>query len=145
MRKTAYILLAALSGCVASPSQQQQSGFPPVPPDPAPSTASAYRTYILPASDADVVKRFVAESLKDPGSATFGKITASISDRGVVSVCGMVNARNSYGGYAGQTPFMGVLATNTSGQRVFGVSGMGSTDIQSKSVLMVCQSEGIIL
>ncbi|ESY88350.1 hypothetical protein X739_00755 [Mesorhizobium sp. LNHC220B00] len=97
----------------------------------------------MPAGDAEVVKRYVTESLKDPGSATFGSVSASITDRGVVTVCGMVNSKNSYGGYAGQTPFIGILATNTSGQRVFGVVGMGGTDDQSTSVLSLCQRNGI--
>ncbi|TIV39595.1 MAG: hypothetical protein E5V99_04385 [Mesorhizobium sp.] len=91
------------------------------------------------------MKRYVTESLKDPGSAMFGNIVGSISDKGVVSACGYVNAKNSYGGYAGQTPFVGVLATNTSDQRVFAVSGMGGTSNETTAVMMLCQQQGIAI
>jgi hypothetical protein len=144
MRKSGLIGLlivsCAVGGC------QSSGPAPPtyVPPAPALPPTSSYVPYTLPPGDISVVKRYVTESLKDPGSATFGSLSASISDRGVVTVCGAVNAKNSYGGYAGQAPFIGILATNTSGQRVFGVIGMGGTDDQSAAVLSLCQRNGIV-
>ncbi|MBZ9794333.1 hypothetical protein LB556_01440 [Mesorhizobium sp. ES1-4] len=95
------------------------------------------------AGDIEVVKRFTAESLKDPYSAMFGPIVSSMSDKGVVGVCGTVNGKNSYGAYIGQTPFVGVLATNTSGQRVFAVSGMGGTADQNWVVRTLCERQGM--
>lgn len=124
---------------VQQPPSPQISGFP-APPPPPPST---YRPYYLVSADTDVVKRFVARSLKDPYSAVFGEIVASMSDKGVVSVCGTVNGKNSYGAYIGQTPFVGVLATNTSGQRVFAVSGIGGTAEESLIVRTLCQRQGM--
>lgn len=120
-----------LAGCV--PAAQNATN----------SSGEVFRPYTLPPSDVEVVKRDVASSLKDPQSAVFGEMAASISSRGVVQVCGMVNARNSFGGYTGHKPFLGVLATNTSGQRVFGVSAVGGTDTESLAVLMVCKRNGI--
>lgn len=40
--------------------------------------------------------------LKDPDSARFGQIAHGKAG----AICGEVNARNSYGGYTGMTPFM---------------------------------------
>lgn len=48
----------------------------------------------------------VAQSLKDPPSARFDGVV-----RKTDAVCGFVNARNSYGGYAGRTRFVYVLKT----------------------------------
>lgn len=47
-------------------------------------------------------KSFVVASLKDPDSANFRNFQAGTSR----SICGAVNARNSYGGYTGFSPFV---------------------------------------
>lgn len=147
MRSVATVVgLAILAGGQSPPAAQfappqQSTSFPPAPAAPP----EVYRPYTLPASDIEVVKRYVTESLKDPGSAKFGNIVGSISEKGVASACGYVNATNSYGGYVGQTPFIGVLATNTSGQRVFAVRGMGGTSNETTAVMMLCQREGIAI
>lgn len=48
----------------------------------------------------------VLSALKDPSSARFeGEIVYP------AAVCGLVNAKNAYGGYAGSTVFLFVLAT----------------------------------
>lgn len=50
----------------------------------------------------------VTNSLKDPESARFGNgLVAGRSSKGVITVCGYVNAKNSFGGYTGMTPFTG--------------------------------------
>jgi hypothetical protein len=51
------------------------------------------------------VKADILESLKDPDSATFRRITAS-ADGGVI--CGEVNAKNSMGGYIGYRKFVNI-------------------------------------
>lgn len=48
------------------------------------------------------IKQAVLASLKDPESARFGQFT-QVGDN---HACIEVNARNSYGGYSGTTPFM---------------------------------------
>jgi len=49
--------------------------------------------------------RVVADSLKDPGSAQFRKVRlVPYSQRAVI--CGEVNGKNSYGGYAGFKRFV---------------------------------------
>lgn len=49
----------------------------------------------------DQARDLVAAQLKDPDSAEFGNLRPG---KGKV-VCGEVNARNSFGGFAGMTPF----------------------------------------
>lgn len=50
--------------------------------------------------------------LKDPESARFGAIKAGRAPDGV-TVCGQVNAKNSFGGYTGMETFYGVLRGTT--------------------------------
>lgn len=49
-----------------------------------------------------LAQRHVQERLKDPGSAMFRNVTFNPTTG---SVCGEVNARNSYGGYTGYSYF----------------------------------------
>jgi hypothetical protein len=50
----------------------------------------------------DAVKR----KLRDPGSAEFRKLIAYEPGEGALVVCGEVNAKNGFGGYAGFEPFV---------------------------------------
>ena len=58
----------------------------------------------------EAVKIGVRGGLKDPDSARFGSVLAARFpvDKSVL-VCGLVNARNSYGGYTGNGYFIGIL------------------------------------
>lgn len=60
-----------------------------------------------------IVKRGVANSLKDPDSARFGDwmlaIEGTYKGTNVLFVCGLVNGRNSFGGYVGFHRFVGIL------------------------------------
>jgi hypothetical protein len=47
----------------------------------------------------------VEAQLRDPKSAEWGTIVVREKD-GITSVCGMVNAKNGFGGYAGERPFV---------------------------------------
>ena len=59
----------------------------------------------------------VRNTLKDPSSAQFGKYIAfNIKDANgttTTGACGYVNAKNSYGGYGGMTPFSALGANGT--------------------------------
>lgn len=51
----------------------------------------------------------VKDKLKDPGSAMFTEVVGYKSaKKGRFSVCGYVNAKNSYGGYVGKSRFFAV-------------------------------------
>ncbi len=47
--------------------------------------------------------------LKDPNSAILGQIEAGPEESGTIYICGFVNAKNSFGGYTGDKPFIGML------------------------------------
>jgi hypothetical protein len=80
MKPQTLLLCLALAGC------QTAAGNPPA----------------LPASDADTAKAKAAllQIVKDPDSAKFSKVQR-VGDY----ICGMVNAKNSFGGYTGPKPF----------------------------------------
>lgn len=67
---------------------------------------------VLTAQQIEWVKEGVREELKDPDSAKFEGIVAmkDVKDGGI-TVCGFVNARNSFGGYVGKKPFFGGFGT----------------------------------
>jgi hypothetical protein len=80
----------------------------------------------------------IRQRLKDPDSARFTGLEARQLPSGSVSVCGFVNARNSFGGYAGNTPFFGVL-----GGDYFAVGTMGGTNLETIHTMNVCRREGM--
>ncbi|MEI9410754.1 hypothetical protein [Mesorhizobium salmacidum] len=103
-----------------------------------------YRPYKLTKNEQKIVKFAVAMQLKDPGSPVFGNMGASISDVGVVQVCGTVNAKNGYGAYTGLAPYLGVLVTSGAGNRVFAVNAIGDGGENSAvAVITICQMRGI--
>jgi hypothetical protein len=62
-------------------------------------------------------KAAVTATLRDPASATFdGLFLGRVNPRtGIPAVCGRVNAKNGYGGYAGPVKFYYAGWTKTSG------------------------------
>jgi len=58
------------------------------------------------AADVAAARAAVGRALKDPASARF----EGVRDRGA-AVCGLVNAKNSLGGYTGAMPFVYVVAS----------------------------------
>ena len=56
-------------------------------------------------TDRKAIEIGVRSRLKDPDSAKFG-FMAAIKDGDGARVCGVVNAKNSYGGYTGDVPFI---------------------------------------
>lgn len=82
---------------VGKHAQSIESGkAAPSTPKPAPLTASE-RSTILEA---------VKSSLKDPYSAVISSVSARKNEKGtVIEVCGLINAKNSYGAYVGNRPF----------------------------------------
>lgn len=57
-------------------------------------------------------KQAIKAQLKDPGSAIFDALTSYTASNTQVHICGYVNAKNSYGGYAGASPFVAIYAHN---------------------------------
>jgi hypothetical protein len=88
----------------------------------------------LSAVEKGTVQSAVLAGLKDPDSARFGAMSASKDLDGVVVICGLVNARNSFGGYVGMSPYYGVFS-----QGRFIVGDIGSNQDKATSILKVCQ------
>ncbi|ELP5232515.1 hypothetical protein R1Z32_001391 [Citrobacter freundii] len=86
----------------------------------------------------NAVETAVKGHLKDPESARF-KHSKFVSN-GKGAYCGLVNSKNSYGGYAGNTPFMVMLINN--GKPHAGFIGMGGDDAETLSTLSVCKDSG---
>lgn len=122
--KMLFVLAAglALAGCAEPPKNEIKPGVP----------------YSLSKKEVSLVKRDVASALKDPNSARFGRIAAAKKDSDVVVVCGFVNGRNSYGGYTGEKPFMGVLTAN--GFLVGSIAGASDSDYIA--TVRTCQRSG---
>lgn len=128
---SAVILTSLLAGCAS------------VGVDPAASVPRS--PYPLSAAATKVIQDGVRKSLKDPNSAMFGTMVAAkgAGDAGVY-VCGYVNAKNSFGGYTGDTPFMGLLAVDDKkGPFAFGLTGMGGTDTETAVIYQMCREYGV--
>ncbi|WP_164881673.1 hypothetical protein [Paenirhodobacter populi] len=87
-----------------------------------------------------MVQRDVTRSMKDPDSARFGNIAAAKSGQGAVIVCGFVNGKNSFGGYTGEVPFMGIL--KSSGYLVLDIA---STENEYRAMIKTCRKEGVAI
>jgi hypothetical protein len=60
-----------------------------------------------------LIEKAVKSKLKDPYSAKLSNVLVAKNldpeIKGKLMACGLVNAKNSYGGYVGNKPFMGVF------------------------------------
>lgn len=72
----------------------------------------------------------VRRALKDPESARFEYVTVTEVE-GVRVACGLVNAKNSMGGYVGNRPFM------VKGDQVW----LASTEAESTAVSVTCSMD----
>jgi hypothetical protein len=91
------------------------------------------------------VKKGVASSLKDPMSAQFGVMSAGQKSDGIIIVCGFVNAKNFFGGYAGAQPFIAGYLKEANITTLFRVSD-GTTGIDGADIVStICERDGIRL
>jgi hypothetical protein len=86
----------------------------------------------------------VARWLKDPRSVRFGSMQAVRDGRGIVTVCGWVDGRNSAGAYRGLAPYIGLLMGTRNGSD-FVVVGIGGTRRDRVDVLALCEEVGVRL
>jgi hypothetical protein len=104
-RATVALLVAvALAGCAggAAPSSS--------PPAPMRRLSDAEKAALAP---------ILAAGLKDPAAAQFKWMPVVLRERdGVTDYCGMVNGKNSYGGYTGFSRFYAHLTKDTKGRFV---------------------------
>lgn len=127
IRKILLLTVVALSACARPPTGnyvQSVTSLPtPTPTAAAPSSSSTSSDKEAPppggwkANRIRVTKALQAaiedgarSSLKDPDSAKFKDIIAFKTKTSSIAACGFVNAKNSYGGYVGYTPFRAIVA-----------------------------------
>jgi hypothetical protein len=92
MGKTVAIMMAlALAGCANAGAQMQLRSMPVEPVSLTPDQRQA-------------VDNTLRGLMKDPDSVKIKNIVSTRRD-GTIFVCGSINAKNSYGGYAGFSPF----------------------------------------
>lgn len=84
----------------------------------------------------------VTKWLKDPGSARFGDMRAARNSRGVITVCGTIDGRNSFGRLVGQSPFIGVLQQPAAAP-TFVLVDIGTGGADRASVSSLCRESGI--
>lgn len=82
----------------------------------------------------------IKDQLKDPDSAKFKLGNFIDPDSGYY--CGLVNSKNSYGGYVGFTPFQGFIFKRDNGPYISHVLGLGDSP---EVVVQMCRERGYIL
>lgn len=101
--------LLFLSACTSAP--------PSEPPSITPGTPAQVEHY-----DRLMIRRAVLARLRDPDSARFSPIErAAEQTNGDKVICGFVNARNGFGGYTGDTPYMAVMRSHLVAELALGV------------------------
>jgi hypothetical protein len=128
-------LLACLTGCAADANAG---------PD---QTDWKYESYKLSELDTRALHVGVRKTLKDPESARFGRAVGRKvfipGKKPILQVCGYVNAKNGFGGYTGDKPFVGLLQLE--GDRPFKLLMMGGTEIETEDVLLLCNEYGLLI
>ena len=87
-----------------------------------------------------MVQTVVKFSLQDPRAAQFGTIKGGKDQDGKVVVCGLVNAKNNFGGFTGMT-FTGELDSAGS----FKMGAMGDIADVSLAIQQICGKQGLIV
>jgi hypothetical protein len=98
-----FLLATLLAGC---------SGLN----QPTPQVSAALKRELSPAEKLALTP-FVAAGLKDPSAAQLKWMPVVLTEReGITDYCGLVNGKNSYGGYAGFVRFYAQLSKDDKGQ-----------------------------
>lgn len=126
----------ALAACTAAQPNKPETALFPV-------TYTHFRD--LTSAEKKIIMAGVVERFRDPTSAQFRwtKITNSIATEPKVYYCGMVNAKNAYGGYVGFGPFWSWV--HASGGKITHAEliGSGSDDLAMRVIGRECAERGI--
>jgi len=133
-------LCAALGGCQTDGQPNAyEAAYPP-------ASYTEFRD-LTPAEKA-LLATGLKSKLKDPDSAQFKwtKITRSAGAEGRVYYCGMVNAKNGYGGYTGFGPFWAWVYASPRGELLRAeMIGTGSDELANKVIGEECGKRGIVV
>jgi hypothetical protein len=76
-----------------------------------------FTTRELTPEEKDALSAIVAQGLKDPEAAHFKWMPVVLRERdGITDYCGLLNGKNSYGGYIGYMRFYGQLTKDDAGR-----------------------------
>ena len=137
-------VVAALAACTPDTPHTPIFLAPPydgLPPARPGTTIEPGRPVGLDARQRKTVVVSVQKWMKDPASVQFGTIEAVRNSRGLITVCGEVNGRNS-AGKASISPFIGVLM-GPDADAEFVLVGIGSSDRERGEVIHLCRDNGI--
>lgn len=99
----------------------------------------------LTAKEKAIIMKAVKDQLKDPESAKFRwmPLPAKINQKHFVdSYCGLVNAKNSYGGYTGFDPFEAQVARTDDGKfEVISVT-VSNGNLTASDIAKMCSTTG---
>ncbi len=139
-------LCAVMAGCVQTDPPNApvrlQPPYSDLPNPPPGTTIEAGVPVKLDGRQQQVVVSAVLRWMKDPSTASFGNMAAAKNRRGWITVCGMVNGRNSAGAYSGMVPFIGVLAGSPANPD-FVVVEIGAYGRQRADVEELCEESGV--
>lgn len=139
------VACAALVACMPDTAHTPVFLPPPynnLPPAPPGTTIEAGKPVGLNARQQEVVVAGVAKWMKDPRSMLFGPMEATRNRRGLITVCGEVDGRNTAGRYVGMAPFIGVLM-GPGADAEFVLVGIGSSVLERGEVTQICRQSGI--
>lgn len=131
MRYFVVLMAVLLAGCVTTPQP------PPLEPR-GPARELTER-------EKKVISGYLAADLKDPASASFSWawILPPIDPNGAVTYCGAINARNSFGGFVGRSPYLSLVGFKNGeveSAYLTGIASDGST--KSQAYLIMCERAG---
>lgn len=99
---------------------------------------------LTPIEKATLAKAF-AKTLKDPDSAKFEwtKVPKNWSGKTAIDYCATLNAKNSFGGYVGFQPYIGLITI--AGGKITGgtVTGLASNAGEQQLVSEMCAKKGL--
>lgn len=98
----------------------------------------------LTSQEKTILAKGFSQGLKDPQSAQFRWLPWQHDGKSATVYCGMVNAKNSYGGYTGFTPFQGIVLTKAgkiTGGMILASGNPSTTDGQV--AVQACRNAGL--
>ncbi len=102
----------------------------------------------LTANQIGVVERTVRSLLKDQTNASFGKPGAITTATGSIMVCGRYDAKSGFGGYSGETAYMGRFDSADNGTKylpAFDIITMPENQSETDDLLKLCANSGVDL
>lgn len=98
----------------------------------------------LTAPEKSLLAKGFSQGLKDPQSAQFRWLPWTPDGKSATVYCGMVNGKNSYGGYTGFVPFQAMVLTKQgkiTGGLILAVGATNTTD--GAVALQACRNAGL--